>query len=106
MGNSAYPVHHLEPLPIGVAAVDEDGVEAGDARPALDRRNNRLLVSDPSAALDAADKFGADDALVHEAVAFVESSLRRPLRHPGRSAGAARRAVDGLVAVEHGIAAG
>src|SRR4029079_14455564 len=47
---------------------------------------------------------GADDALVHEIVANLELAFRGKLRKPRRGAGAARRAVDRLVAVEYGVA--
>src|SRR5262245_3584782 len=99
-------VRHLKPAPIGIAVVDEDGVDAGDARPALDGRHDRIPVADLGAPGDAADEFRADDALVHEVLPLLELALGRPLRHARARASAAGRAVDGLVAVEHGVAAG
>src|SRR5215204_6376236 len=97
-------VRHLKPPPVGIAAVDEDRIEAGDARPALDGRHDRLPVADRGARGDAAHELRADDALVHEVLPLAQAARGRPLRHARAGAGAARRAVDGVVAVEHGIA--
>ena len=55
-------------------------------------------------ALDAAAEQRADDRFVHERVAGLELALGVQLRHARRRAGAAGRAVDRLVAVEHGVA--
>jgi hypothetical protein len=46
----------------------------------------------------------SDDALVDEVISGLELAFRRPLRHAGRCAGATGRAVDGLVAIEDGVA--
>src|SRR5262245_62019398 len=90
-------VRHLEPLPVGIAVVDEDGIEAGDARPALDGRHDGGLVADLGAPGDASHELGADDALVHEVLALLELAHGSPLGHTRAGAGAAGRAVDGLV---------
>src|SRR5690606_6662816 len=88
----------------GVAIIDEDGVVAGHACPARDARNDRGAARDRRGGLDPSLEDRADDALVPELVAGAEPALGRELRHPRRGAGAAGAAVDGLLAVEHGVA--
>src|SRR5690606_34438820 len=87
----------------GVAIIDEDGVVAGHACPARDARNDRGAARDRRGGLDPSLEDRADDALVPELVAGAEPALGRELRHPRRGAGAAGAAVDGLLAVEHGV---
>src|SRR4029453_19430500 len=74
-GSGRRPLHHLEAVLIGVAVVDEDGVVAGDARPALDRGDDGVVVADAGALLDAAVEQAADDALVDEFVVDLEPAL-------------------------------
>src|ERR1700731_2534572 len=95
---------HLESVGEGVAVVDDYGVDAGDARPALDRGDDRLAVADFGTAFDAADEGRADDALVHEGLAFFQAPGGGELRHARGGSGTAGRTVDRLLAVEHRIA--
>src|SRR5687768_11232999 len=87
-----------------VAVVDENGIQSRHSRPASDRRDDRLAFADDGFALDAALEQGADDRFVDELVAGLKLALGVELSHARRGAGAAGRAVDGLVAVEHGVA--
>src|SRR5918994_7949489 len=89
---------------VGVPLVDEDGVEPGQARPAGDAGNDRGVLPDLRRPFHAALEQAADDALVHEVFADGEPAPRRELRHARRGAGAARAAIDRLVAVEYGVA--
>src|SRR5215212_2156794 len=50
----------------GVAVVDRDGVEAGDAGPALDRRDDGVVIADLRSPLDAAGEGREDDGFVDE----------------------------------------
>src|SRR5579863_5323688 len=97
--------HHLEAMREGIAVVDKNGVIAGDPCPAGDARLDCRLVADPRLAFDATLKQATDDALMHVGVAGPELALGGKLRHARRGAGAARRTVDRLVAVEDGVAA-
>src|ERR671919_206138 len=74
----------LEAVRVRVALVDEDRVEPRQPGPAGD---------------------AGDDALVHELVADAEFPAGSELGETRRGAGAAWRAVDGLLAIEDGIAA-
>src|SRR5262249_29781763 len=62
------------------------------------------VVSDLGPGLDLAVKEATDDAFMDEGIADAESALGDELRHPCRSTGAARRAVDRLFAIEDRIA--
>src|SRR3546814_4616901 len=79
----------LEAVRVGIARLDGDGVEAGDARPALDRGHDAGVVADPGLRLDAPFEEAADDALVDEAVADPQPALGVELGHACRGAGAA-----------------
>src|SRR3546814_11534420 len=68
-------LHQLEPMLVGVAVVDEDGVEAGDAGPAFDAGDDRREVADLGLGLDAAVEQAADDALMDEIVADPQLAL-------------------------------
>ena len=87
-----------------VAVVDEDGVVAGHPRPAGDRGDNRVVVADGRGGLDAAlNSEPMIDSCTNSSPTF-QPALGGELRHARRGAGAAGRAVDRLVAVEHGVA--
>src|SRR5712691_12613951 len=76
----SHPIPHLKPVREGVAVVDDDGVEPGDARPAFDRGDDGVAVAELGAALDPAGEGRADDALVHELVPFLEAAGGGELR--------------------------
>src|SRR3982074_1229988 len=94
----------LEPMRERIALVDEDGVDAVLARPAGDRRHDGVVVADPRCSFDPAVEQRADDALMHELVADLAPPARPELGPARCCAGAARGAVDRLVAVEHRVA--
>src|SRR5690606_22065641 len=99
----------LEAVRVGVARIDGDGVEAGNARPALDGGHDAPMsvswvVADLGLRLDASAEQAADDALVDESIADPLPALGVQLGYARRGAGAAGTAVDRLVAVEHGVA--
>src|SRR5205085_1017810 len=71
---------------------------AGNAWP------DALLVADRCLAFDAAVKHGADDAFVGESVSDAKTTPRDELRHSCRRTGAARRPINGFVAIEDRIA--
>src|SRR6266436_8737384 len=97
--------NHLEAVAERVALVDEDGVDAVLARPAGDARADGGDAADFRCALDPALEEAADDALMDEIVAHLELALGGEMRHARRGAGAAGRAIDGAIAVEHRVAA-
>src|SRR5690348_11657593 len=94
----------LKPAPQRVAGVDENRVEGVEPRPAGDARHDRSPAADLRRGLDPPVEQGADDALVDEFAADREAALGGKLRHPRRGAGAARRAVERALAIEHRIA--
>src|ERR1700730_11758929 len=94
----------LEAVAEGVALVDEDRVDPVHPRPAGDAGPDRGDAADFGRALDAALEKAADDAFVHEIVAAGQLALAGELRHSRRGSGAAGRAVDRALAVEHGVA--
>ena len=96
---------HLEPVGQRIAVVDEDRVVAGHARPALDRGDDGVVGARPSPRASTRP-LNSEPMMLSWTKSSPTFSLpmRRPLRHAGRGAGAAGRAVDRLVAVEHGIA--
>src|SRR5690606_7861438 len=96
--------NELESVREGVPFVDEDGVEAVHARPAGDRRLDRVAAAESGGRFDAALEKAADDALVDERVADPQLAARGELRHARRGAGAARAAVDRPLAVEDRVA--
>src|SRR3546814_16793907 len=70
----------LEAVRVGIARLDGDGVEAGDARPALDGRHDAPIstygvVADPRLRLDAPFEKTVDDALVDERIDHPEPAL-------------------------------
>src|SRR5262245_52400376 len=69
-----HSIRHRKTAGKGIAVIDHDRIEPGHPRPAFDRRNDGVAVADPGAALDAADEGRADDALVHELVAFAQAA--------------------------------
>src|SRR5581483_11275164 len=82
----------------------KDGIVPGDLCPARDARPDRAVIANGGFRFDPAVEHGADDALVHEIVAGLELALGGKLRDPRGGSGAAGRAVDRLVAIEHGVA--
>src|SRR5262245_1028513 len=96
--------HYLKPVRERIVIVDPDFVAPRGVSRAFDRRDNRMLAADFRLRLDAADEAAADIALVHERIADLEPPLRDEMRHARRRAGAARAAVDGLVAIKHRVA--
>src|SRR5918992_2293771 len=95
----------LEAVRVRVALVDEDRVEPRQPGPAGDAGDDRLVLTDAHQPFDPTFEQAADDALVHELVADAEFPAGRELGETRRGAGAAWRAVDGLLAIEDGIAA-
>uniref|UniRef100_A0A0N5A080 LigA n=1 Tax=Parastrongyloides trichosuri TaxID=131310 RepID=A0A0N5A080_PARTI len=95
----------LEARPEGILAVHPDGVEAGGDGRTLDRGHDRLVVAHRGLGFDAADEPAADVAFVDEGVADLQPPLGVQMSQPRRGAGAAGAAVDGLVAIEDGVAA-
>src|SRR5579875_1792957 len=93
----------LEALRVGVAIFDKDRVEPGDARPPLDRGDDRLVIADLGPACDPPPEQAADDTLMDEFVARLELAPRRLLGHARRSARAAGGAVDGVITIEHSV---
>ena len=99
------PCPPLEAMRERVAVVDEDGVVAGHPGPAVDRGDDRRRAGRPWPRASTRPLNSVPMML-----SWTKSSptlslpLRRPLRHARRGAGAAGRAVDRLVAVEHGVA--
>src|SRR3954447_20407809 len=98
------PSGDLEAAPIGVAVVDEDRVVAGGPGPAGDRGDDGGLAAEAGRRLDSALELAADDALVDEGLALPQAAAGGELGHAGRGAGAARAAVDRLLAVEDRVA--
>src|SRR6185312_7720452 len=98
--------HQREAVSVGVAVVDEDGIEAGLAGPAGNRGDDAGGVAYGYGLRDPSLEDRTDDGFVNEIIAHLELSPGVPLRHAGGRAGAAGRAVDGLIAVENGVAGG
>src|SRR3954453_15763596 len=94
----------LEAAPVGVAVVDEDRVVARGPGPAGNRGDDGRLAAEAGRGLDPALELAADDALVNEGLALPQAAAGGELGHAGRGAGAARAAVDRLLAVEDGVA--
>src|ERR1700709_1907292 len=95
----------LETMRERIARIDEDRVVAMHARPSGDAGADALYIADGGVAFDAAVEQAADYAFVDEVIADTQLSLGCELRHAGRGSGAARRAVDRLVAIEYCVAA-
>lgn len=73
----------------GVARVDEDGVDPGQAGPAGNARADGGEWPYRGRRFHAAVEEAADDAFMHEIIAHIEPSARRELRHARRGSGAA-----------------
>src|SRR5205807_3343999 len=87
-----------------IARIHRDRVDAMLARPARYRGHDGVVIADAGRCLDPAVEQRADDAFVHELLADLELAARGELGHARRGAGAAGRAVDRLVTVEHRVA--
>src|SRR3954449_6180665 len=98
------PSGDLEAAPVGIAVVDEDRVMARGPGPAGDRGDDGGLAAEAGRGLDSALELAADDALVDEKLALPQAAAGGELGHAGRGAGAARAAVDRLLAVEDRVA--
>lgn len=72
-------VSQLKPERNRVAIINDDGVETGNSRPTLDRRDDSVAVANFRATLNPSDKRGTDDALMDEVLPLI--------KHPARWAG-------------------
>jgi hypothetical protein len=93
-----------KPMCKGITVVDEDRVVTGHSCPACNRRDDPRAARDLRGRFDPPLEQRSNDGFMHERVANLQLAPCRQLRHPGRGAGAAWAAVDGLIAVEHGVA--
>src|SRR3546814_7585406 len=87
-----------------IAAINPNHIESGGDRRTRDRGNDRRLPGDRRFGFHAPGKKAADIAFVNEAVADRQLAGPGKIRQAGRGAGAARAAVDRLVAIEDRVA--
>src|SRR5690606_20768106 len=95
----------LEPFPETVLTIHPDGVETRRHGRALDRGNDGPVIAHRRLGLDPTDEAAADVAFMDEGVADLQPALGVQVGQPRRGAGAAGAAIDGLVAIEDGVAA-
>src|SRR4051794_40927462 len=95
---------YLKAFPEAIRAINPDRVEPGGNCRSFDRRNDCRRVAQHGFGLDPPDEKAADIAFVYEAIPDRQPPRGGEMRQTGRRPRAARRAVDRLVAIEHGVA--
>ena len=94
----------MKTLGVGVAGLDQNAVEAGNPRPALDGGHDPAPVAHGGCCFDTPVKQTADDALVDEVVARLQLAAGGKLRHARRGAGTAGTPVDRPFTVKDRVA--
>src|SRR5580700_3567354 len=97
-------LQHLEPVGIWIIfGIDADGIVPVNLSPAFNTWDNRRFPRHRDRLFHPSGESRSDDAFVDKDIPLFQLAFGKPLRHPGRSTGAARRPVYSLVPVKHGI---